>query len=258
MSKIDNHTYSVHTYELEPRQQVSIQAICNFIVDAAGRNVHDLGLSIPQLLEKGRTWFFTRFLIRMYEYPGWKIKIRIQTWPSGTQRLLALRDWRLFRGQRLIGEATSGWLMIDKRNRRPVRLENDARWNEVVHLERAIDYYFAKLPPLDDRRPLVAEKEFSVRYADVDINRHANYLAYIHWILEGVPAEVRAEKTVAEMEVHYLAEANYGEDVNTCSQLDGCENADSGSSTDSRIVLRHSLVRSQDGLEVARARTIWN
>ena len=34
---------------------------------------------------------------------------------------LALRDWRLFSGQKLIGLATSGWLMIDIRNRRPLR-----------------------------------------------------------------------------------------------------------------------------------------
>jgi len=113
MSNTWSTSYSVHTYELDRYQRASTHAICSYLIDTAGQHAHEIGFSIPQLLEQERSWFFSRFLIRMQEYPGWREKITVETWPSGSQKLLFVRDWRLFSEQRLIGQATSGWLMID-------------------------------------------------------------------------------------------------------------------------------------------------
>jgi acyl-ACP thioesterase len=78
----------------------------------------------------------------------------------------------------------------------------------------------------------------------VDINSHANYLSFLEWILESIPPEVRIESQIAEMEIHFLREASYGEEILSKSLLNGAE-------------YLHSLVRTSDGTEVVRARTVW-
>lgn len=261
MSKIWSETYKVHTYELDRQQKVSIRGICSFLIDTAGEHVHELGYTIPQLLEQNRSWFFSRFLIRMQEYPGWQEKITVETWPSGSRKLLYLRDWRLFSGQQLIGQATSGWLMIDMLKRRPLRPESYPEWGTFIHPERTIPHVFGKLPELDHDLDPSGQQEFTVRFGDVDINGHANYLKHIEWVLESIPPEVRVEEEIAEMEIHFLSEANFGEKIITRSLRNGETDifpvSNSPVSSPKGTEYHHSLVRRQDGVEVARARTVW-
>jgi medium-chain acyl-[acyl-carrier-protein] hydrolase len=261
MSKTWSATYSIHTYEMDRQQRASIHAICSYLIDTAGQHVHELGWSIPQLLERDRSWFFSRFLLRMETYPGWRDKVTVETWPPGSQKLLALRDWRLFSGQQLIGLGTSGWLMIDICKRRPLRPESYPDWKRFLHPERTIPHVFGKLPELDDDGALSETREFRVRFSDVDINGHANYLSYIDWILEVIPPAIRDEQKIAELEVHFLREVNFGEELLSRAQriaderIHPISQAASGVTTGKQFL--HSLVRKQDRVELVRARTVW-
>ena len=254
-------TYDVHTYEMDRQQRASVRAISSYLIDTAGQHVHELGYSIPQLLEKGRSWFFSRFLLRMGAYPRWRDTVTVETWPPGSQKLLALRDWRLFCGQQLIGLATSGWLMIDVRKRRPLRPESYPDWKRFHHPERTIAHTFGKLPELEPAGGRSEQQEFQVLFGDVDINGHANYLSYIDWILESIPPAVRDERQIAEMEVHFLREASFAEHVVSRSLRIG----DAGVPSIGRDPAEppagteylHSIVRSRDGMEAVRARTLW-
>jgi acyl-ACP thioesterase len=261
MNKTWSETYQVHTYELDRQQKASVRAICSFLIDTAGQHTHEIGFSIPQLLERKRSWFFSRFLLRMEKYPGWREKITVETWPPGSQRLLALRDWRLFSGQRLIGLATSGWLMIDIQKRRPLRPESYPEWKRFIHPERTIPHVFGKLPELGHEGDRREKQEFRVRFSDVDLNGHANYLAYIDWILEVLTPALKTGGQLTEMEIHFLREANFADEVISRCQLTGnitvhSISGDSSHGETGKEYL-HSLARKQDGMELVRARTVW-
>lgn len=261
MSKTWSAAYSVHTYEMDRQQLASLRAICGYLIDTAGQHVHEIGWSIPQLLEQERSWFFSRFLLRMETYPAWQDEITVETWPPGSQKLLALRDWRLYSDRRLIGLATSGWLMIDIRKRRPLRPESYPDWKRHLHPQRSIAHTFGKLPEIDDGDEAAEAREFRVRFSDVDINGHANYLSYIDWILEAVPPATRDEGQIAEMEIHFLREVNFGEQLLSRAQRSGAVNispiSDNASEETAGTRFLHSLVRKQDGVELVRARSVW-
>jgi acyl-ACP thioesterase len=239
---------------------VSVRAIASYLIDTAGQHTHAIGYSIPQLLERNRSWFFSRFLLRMDTYPGYQEKIAVETWPPGSQRLLALRDWRLFCGQQPIGLATSGWLMIDIEKRRPLRPESYPDWKRFLHPERSIPHTFGRLPALDGQGEPLQTQEFRVRFGDVDINGHANYLSYIEWLLEVIPPYLRDEGQIAELEIHFLREINFGEQLWSRAENQGAADifpiGGQGAGTKGKKFL-HSLVREQDGVELVRARTVW-
>ena len=46
----------------------------------------------------------------------------LETWPSGIDRLFAIRDFRMVAGEEVLLRATSEWMVIDVNRRRPVRL----------------------------------------------------------------------------------------------------------------------------------------
>jgi acyl-ACP thioesterase len=197
----------------------------------------------------------------METYPGWRDGITVETWPPGHQKLLALRDWRLFSGQQLIGLATSGWLMIDIRKRRPLRPESYPEWRQFLHPERTIAHTFRRLPALDDKGESLQSQQFQVRFSDVDMNGHANYLSYIDWILEAAPPSIRDGGQIAEFEVHFLREVNFGEDLLSCAKRIGDGEIHpigrSASPAPEGRQFLHSLVRREDGVELVRARTVW-
>jgi medium-chain acyl-[acyl-carrier-protein] hydrolase len=261
MSKTWSANFNIHTYEMDRQQRASVRAICSYLIDTAGQHVHEIGYSIPQLLEQDRSWFFSRFLLRMETYPAWPGKITVETWPSGSQKFFTVRDWRLYSGQQLIGLATSGWLMIDIRKRRPLRPESYPGWKQFIHPERTIAHTFGKLPELDDEGETPESQEFRVRFSDVDINGHANYLSYIDWILEAIPPSTRDEGQIVETEIHFLREVNFGEELFSRAQRieEGKiyrNNKDAPEALAGTQFL-HSLVHKQDGVELARARTVW-
>jgi medium-chain acyl-[acyl-carrier-protein] hydrolase len=248
MSGIWTERYELHTFELDSRQRLSVQGLCNFLVDAAGHNVDSLGYSIPELQKQGKSWFLARLLLRVRRYPGWKEQLTVQTWPSGMHRLFALREWRLFCGGAEIAVVTSAWLLVDLASRRPLRPESLPGWREATRPERAIPYLFDKLPPLEPTGGPTEQEGFRVRFGDLDINGHATYLSYVDWLLESVPPGVRGTNRVRELEIHFQAETEYGAHVLSRSvPLPG----------ESPGFL-HSLAHREDGTELARGRTFWS
>lgn len=235
---------TVRSYDLDIHQHVSIRSICNFLQEAAGHHAGAFGFSVPQLLHRNRTWVMSRLHIHMDRLPGWDDEITIQTWPSGSRKLLALRDFAFFVGQERVGSASSAWLMVDTSSRRIVRFDDSIDYLEHVHPERALDTAFEKLPSVGERKH---GEQFRVRFGDLDMNIHVNFATNVDWLLEGTPFDVREDFLPREVEANFLAEAHYGD------RLTSFSSPVSGN----RTAFLHSLVREEDGKEIARGRTAW-
>ena len=108
---------------------------------------------------------------------------------SKKEGLFALRDFEAFdEKERRVALATSSWMMIDFKERRPVRLPEFLADYENHMRGRAIDDPFDRLPELQE---VHAEKSFQVRLSDLDMNQHVNSTIYLDWALEAVPDEIR-------------------------------------------------------------------
>ena len=246
MNLVWSGAFPIHTYEVDPRFRLAVPALLGFLQEAAGHNADALGFSIPQLAARNMTWMLSRLRVRLREHPGWRASLVVETWPAGLERLFALRDFRLRLDGRVIGEAASAWLLMDLGRRRPVRPESAADWSEMIHPERALEVDLAKLPPFPEVPGKGArEAELSVRYCDLDVNLHVNNLRYAELVLESLPAELLASSVPGELDLDFLAEAGAGERIlSRSAPLGGGAYA-------------HSLVRLADGVEVARARSVW-
>jgi len=237
--------FAIHTYEVDPGFHLAAPALLGFLMEAAGHNADELGFSIPQLAARNLTWMLSRLRLALREHPGWRDELVVETWPSGLDRLFALREFRLHRDGRVIGEAASAWLLIDTLRRRPVRPANEADWSGLVHPERAGGLDLQKLPPFPAAGPGLREAELSVRWCDLDVNRHATTPRYAEWLLESLPPDLLGSSLLGALELDFLNEAEAGQRIlSRSAPLSAGAHA-------------HSLVRLSDGVEIARARTSW-
>jgi medium-chain acyl-[acyl-carrier-protein] hydrolase len=213
--------------------------------EAASRHAAALGVSIHQLLAENYTWLLSRLKIKIAASPGWDDRIQVNTWPSGTQQLFALRDFKMNGADdQTIAAAISAWLVIDLQKRRPVRIAPFVERLKPIEGSHILNERLDKLPALSNP---VHEKSFVVRYSDLDINQHVNNVKFVEWIVESVPAAVLNTSVPSELEINFLAEAFHENRIlATCSAQDP-----------DNTIFHHSLTRQQDGRELARAITKW-
>ena len=238
-------TNQIRSYEVDCHHRLSVLSIFNFMQEAASRHAEALGVSIQHLLSENYTWLLSRLKIKIASYPKWKDQIRISTWPSGAQRLFALRDFELQdKNNQAIAAAVSAWLVLDVEKRRPVRIGPFVERLKPLEGDHILPDTLDKLPGLEFRSH---EKKFVVRYTDLDINQHVNNASFVEWLVESIPVRVFNTSVLAELEINFLAEAFYEDHI-----LAACHPLDSQNTS-----FHHSLVRQQDGQELARARTVW-
>jgi len=211
-------TYRIRSYEVDCRNRLSILSMFSFMQESAGRHADALGVSIHHLRSENHTWMLSRLKIKIYSYPGWNNQIRINTWPSGTQRLFALRDFEL-KGDnnQVIAAAVSAWLVLDIQKQRPVRISPFAERLKPIEGNHILPDSLDKLPGLDNYN---YERNFTVRHRDLDINQHVNNVSFVEWVLESVPPYVLNTSVPAALEINFLAEAFY-EDRIRAAKLSG-------------------------------------
>jgi len=245
MDKIYATTFLVHNYEVDFRARALPLTLLNYLQEAAGEHADRLGLSVLELLKKNLTWLLSRYHIKILHYPTLGETITITTWPSGKQGIFALRDFEISDADgRMIGAATSSWVLWNLKLRQPARLEENLP-DRVALDKRAL---------ADDFPPLLAcpaggrELPFRVEMQDIDFNNHVNHPVYIQWALETAPESVLRTLAPVEIEVAYKGEALYGDEI--VSRIHLVEEGP-------RPVFLHGIYNREKATELTRIRTTW-
>ena len=237
--------FTIRSYEVDCHSRLSIVSVFNFMQEAASQHAAALGVSIQQLRSENYTWLLSRLKIKLKVYPAWNDRLTVDTWPSGVQRLFALRDFELKdQNNHTVGAALSAWLVLDTVKKRPVRVSSFVDRLKPVEGDHILPDRLEKLPGIETH---AHERIFQVRYRDLDINQHVNNASYVEWMLEGMPAEVQNAMGLVELEINFLAESFLQDRIITrCSPQD----PNNGE-------FLHSLIREEEGQELVRARTVW-
>ncbi|MCX7029673.1 MAG: thioesterase [Spirochaetes bacterium] len=234
---------SVRLIETDAHGTLAVGALCDYLQEAAGNHAGSYGVSVVRLMEKHLTWVLSRLRLRIDRLPAAGESLEVRTWPTGVERLFALRDFEVLDAKgRRIAAAVSAWLILDTAARRPVRLQSVFDPPGIGETTRALDAGIEKLPALesaDRETPLI------VRLSDLDTNAHANNARIAEWVVEGVGRDVWQRSLIRGLDVDFLAEALHGDTVASRSRtMPGGQ-------------YLHSLVRNGDGREIARACTRW-
>ena len=239
-------TYTVRSSETDVAGRASVQALLGYLLDAADGHARTLGFSADDFAAAQRTWMLHRLRVVVDVAPRWRDEIEIETWPSAMDGLYGQREFWLRGGDgQVFARATSTWLVIDLKRRRPVRLPEALRTLDLPNHERPLPDDETDVPPLDAPD---YERTFRVGYSDLDMNRHATFSRYALWAIETLPFEMLQAHTLAELDLHFRAETLYGDVVRAETQQ---------VATDGAPAFLHRLTRKDDGREVAMARTRW-
>lgn len=239
--------FKVRAYEVDPLGRLQIPILCRLLQKVAVTHAAMLGVAVETLLDRGTAWVLSRLHLALDRWPQGGDEITIATWPEAMSRLVVERRFALSTpGGESVGTVSTWWAVLDLERRRPIRLPPEA-WERFREYE--IGSKPVKARSLAVPEPAERELAFSVRRSDVDLSGHANNTIFVEWVMEAVPDEIWSNRDLTGLDIQFLAECHRGQTVQSRSQLVADNDA---------TEVRHQLVRTGDGAEVARARTVWH
>jgi medium-chain acyl-[acyl-carrier-protein] hydrolase len=239
--------YPVHVYETGPHGRLNLHSLFDYLQDIASEHAVQLGFGRDDLMKQNHFWVLSRIYAEIYVWPSWGDTINVKTWPRGTDRLFAIRDFEVsFPDGRSIARATSSWLIIDLDTKRIQRPDNNlSRLNSELPGEKTFPRNAMKLESAVGND--CNSRPFRVTISDLDINLHTNNTRYLKWVTDSYDLDFILNNVPLSAEINYLAESRFNESsaINISKE-----------SNDSNV-LNHSIMRTSDNTELCRVRISW-
>jgi acyl-ACP thioesterase len=239
--------YRVHVYDTGPDGRVSLTALFNYMQDIASDHAEKLGFGRDDLMRDNRFWVLSRMYAEISEWPLWEDSIILKTWPNGTDRLFALRNYEVkFPDGKHIAYGTSSWLILDLNTKKVQRPEAALRsFSSSFKPTPSPLRYASKLEPVIENSN--ESTLFRVKISDLDVNLHTNNVRYLQWINDTYDLSFVMKNVPQSVEINYLSESLFNDEVFIKTVAD---RNDEGS-------YNHSVFRSTDSKELCRVRIEW-
>jgi medium-chain acyl-[acyl-carrier-protein] hydrolase len=238
--------YKIPVYDTGPDGKLSLFSLFNYLQDVASEHASRLNFGRDDLLRNNHFWVLSRIVAEICLWPVWEEIIIVRTWPRGTDKLFAIRDYQVsYPDGRHIASGSSSWLVVDintKKIQRPD--ETLTRFNSEIPVKNSLGRNAGKVGSVSENAS--NSDLFKIKVSDLDVNLHTNNVRYIKWVTDTYDLNHILTHDPISLEVNYLAESVFGEEVFIRSERE--------IGTSSFI---HSVMRSSDNKELCRVRIDW-
>lgn len=245
MGLVTSKEYEVNYYEVDCRQKVTPTYLINYFSDVASKQSDERNIGIDFMEETKIAWVLYQWDVDIKRYPKYREKITVKTEPYSFKKFYAYRLFEVLdENNNLLVSAKSVWFLIDIEKRRPKKIpqfmyeayeiEDDTK--EILKIEK-----------IRNIEKISNEKQFNVRYSDIDTNKHVNNAKYVSWVIESVPVEIVLNCSLKNILITYEKETMYGEVITVITEV--VEEAD-------MYICIHKIMDKENN-KITAAKTIW-
>jgi acyl-ACP thioesterase len=204
-----NYEYEIKYQEVDGEKKLRLFNLENYLLEVAGTVADELGFGIANLHPRGLTWILTRLSVEMYELPTHCEKVRFETWIESNAHMLSTRDFRIYSGDKLIGQCKSVWAVLDLEKREIVNIFDDPMFEGCVDGD-VIEMNRIRMTTIPEPTGIVPHK---VVYSDIDYNGHCNSCRYLQAMTDAYLPAYYGKKV--RLDINYQKEAMLGEELQT-------------------------------------------
>ena len=240
------YKYTVIPQEIDFTGKARFSTIVNAILNTAGEDARVNGFGIDVLSERNLGWILLRLGVELDSRPHEGEEYVVETWVTEYSSLTTTRCFKIFNeGGECIGRAVSIWCLLDFAQRRPAPMASVQDLAEGT----TTDLPMPCAAPMK-LRPFEAEpcSSHTVKYMDIDFNRHMNTLRYIDLLSDELPIEVVAADRKVRVDVHFVKESVFGEKLFVYRQSEELpEEAGAGSEGEGAPYAYRMEIKKEDG-----------
>lgn len=205
------YSYEVMPQDVDGSRQIRLYALENYLLNVAGRDADASGFGIRQLLPYGYTWIITRLNLELTCLPTHNEILDIETWVEQNAHMLSLRNFRIYRGGTLIGQAKSVWAVLDLKKREIVQAFDlpvfgpSSVDGEILSLSKPM-----RIGNMTAPNGIVRH---TIRYSDIDYNGHCNSCKYLEIMLNAKMPDVH--NFPIRLDINYMKEVHLNDVIET-------------------------------------------
>jgi acyl-ACP thioesterase len=204
-----NYEYEIKYQEVDGNKKLRLFNLENYLLEVAGTVADQLGFGIAQLHPKGLTWILTRLSLEMYELPTHCEKVRFETWIESNAHMLSTRNFRIYSGDKLIGQCKSVWAVLDLQKREIVNIFDDPIFADSVDGD-VIEMARVRMTTLPEPTGCMPHK---IVYSDIDYNGHCNSCRYLQAMMDAYLPNYYGKKI--RLDINYSKEVMLGDELQT-------------------------------------------
>lgn len=204
-----SYEYEIKYQEVDGRKKLRLFNLENYLLEVAGTVADDLGFGIKVLHPIGLTWILTRLSVEMYELPTHCEKVRFETWIESNVHMLSTRDFRIYSGNKLIGQCKSVWAVLDLEKREIVNCFDNPIFEGSVDGE-VIDMTRVRMTTIPEPTGCMPHK---IVYSDIDYNGHCNSCRYLQAMTDAYLPDYYGKKI--RLDINYSKEVMEGDELLT-------------------------------------------
>ena len=200
--------------------RLKLRGIFDLFQDAAAEHADILGCGMQALLDHNTLWVLSRQKVVIDRIPAVGENLTVETYPRGTDKLLALREYRIYDEENTcIIHGTAAWLVLDADTLRPLRLSGKIL--EIIPDNSDLPISFEKLAKLTGDQPENICFTCGVRSGGIDMNRHLNNATYPELVQDALYESGITPSDISSIELNYLHACQIGEEIAVSAEING-------------------------------------
>jgi len=212
MREILKKTVTLTASDVDCHGLLRLSALLSYLQNMATEHALLLEIDGEKMIrEYNAVWMLARLhlaLARPIAYPD---ELTIRTYHRGATRAAAIyRDFDLFVGDELIGEATMSWVLADIRERRIIKPGSIPPVADSPRPAAVKDLIPEKIKTPSEMRAAMVRP---VTYSDTDINGHMNNTKYADIACDVIRFDLCRGQFISQVQINYLQECFPGDDI---------------------------------------------
>ncbi len=177
MQKIRCEIHSVGYSQFDREGNFKLHAWSNFLQEAAANHAAALGVGMNDLAKNDLLWVLAQIKVRLHRAPAPGEKIEVATYPSGTRKLFANREFKIQdEGGNLLLTGSSRWVLLAKESMRPQSVLTVAD-KLPDNSDQPVYFDFAEKLPVPENYDFFYD--IPIRHSMEDVNGHLNNAEYL-------------------------------------------------------------------------------
>ena len=192
---------------------IGMRAYINYFQDAATTFMHRLGRGNDVIHEKyGVAWVFLKYRMQVFAKTMYHEPLHVDCWAEPAGRSVAIRNVVEIRmGEQVMARGRLESCLVDLETKRVTRLDRIGFTPEMtLARENPVAPFGAIAQDTEGMREIYP---YTVRYTDLDNNRHMTNLRYIQLLMDAFTPEEFGGKMLSDLEIHYRNQCLYGEQI---------------------------------------------
>ena len=208
--------YRIELNDCNENERLKIPTMIDLMMQVSEHQLEKGGAGTEDLIKRGLGWVVTQYHFDIKKMPAAGDLVKVSTIASGYNKFFEYRDFFIEdeAGNRIV-DVKSQWVMFDLKKRKlvPCDVELVQKFNvpELKKMPR-----FPKLRPQDSYS---AERQYRVRFDDLDTNHHLTNSHYFNWFIDMLDRDFLKDHVVKTIDIKFNKEVQYGQMPYSCLDL---------------------------------------